>query len=85
MTDLHCHILPGIDDGAKNEDISVALLKKEYEDGIKQVVLTSHFYPERVSLETFLAGRLSAFESLQEALSVQSDGAFFAKIGSDRF
>ena len=29
LVDLHCHILPGIDDGAKNLDVSMALLRKE--------------------------------------------------------
>ena len=27
MTDLHTHILPGVDDGAKNLDMSLALLR----------------------------------------------------------
>ena len=30
MTDLHCHILPNIDDGAKDVSISLRLLEKEY-------------------------------------------------------
>ena len=30
MTDLHCHILPGIDDGAKDVSVSLELLRKEY-------------------------------------------------------
>ena len=33
MTDLHCHILPNIDDGAKDVSISLRLLEKEYADG----------------------------------------------------
>ena len=31
MTDLHCHILPGIDDGAKDTAVSLELLRREYE------------------------------------------------------
>lgn len=42
MTDIHTHILPGVDDGSKNLDISKALLKLEIENGIKDVVLTPH-------------------------------------------
>ena len=26
LTDLHCHILPGIDDGAKDREMSLAML-----------------------------------------------------------
>ena len=32
MTDLHCHILPGMDDGAKDTAVSLELLRREYED-----------------------------------------------------
>ena len=42
MTDLHCHILPGIDDGAKDTAVSLELLRREYEDGVLQI----EFYEE---------------------------------------
>lgn len=29
MIDMHCHILPGIDDGAQTEEDSMALLRAE--------------------------------------------------------
>lgn len=28
MVDLHCHLLPGIDDGSKNMDISLRLARE---------------------------------------------------------
>ena len=37
MTDLHCHILPGMDDGAKDTAVSLELLRREYEDGVASV------------------------------------------------
>ena len=46
MTDLHCHILPGIDDGAKDVSVSLELLRKEYEDGVRNIAFTSHFNSE---------------------------------------
>ncbi len=42
MIDLHCHILPGIDDGAKTLDDSIALLRYAIDDGITHVVCTPH-------------------------------------------
>ena len=59
MLDLHCHILPGIDDGAKNSEISLALLNEEMKQGVKAIAFTPHFHPNRVSLEEFL-GLLAA-------------------------
>ena len=57
MTDLHCHILPGIDDGAQNVLESLKLLKREYEDGVRNIALTSHFNSKRTTVEAFLERR----------------------------
>lgn len=42
MIDIHCHILPGIDDGAKSFDESVAMAKMAAADGITAIVATPH-------------------------------------------
>lgn len=42
MIDLHCHILPGIDDGARTLDESIDLVKLAIADGITHVVCTPH-------------------------------------------
>lgn len=41
--DFHAHILPGIDDGAANLEVSRALLLSQREQGIGTVVATPHF------------------------------------------
>jgi protein-tyrosine phosphatase len=43
MVDIHCHILPGIDDGPESMDESLAMLRMAAEDGIHTVVGTPHF------------------------------------------
>jgi len=43
MTELHCHILPGIDDGAKDLECSLALLREEKKQGVESIVFTPHF------------------------------------------
>ena len=42
MVDLHCHILPGIDDGASTMEDSLAMAESAIEDGITHVVATPH-------------------------------------------
>lgn len=42
MIDIHSHILPAVDDGAKTTEESLKLLKIAREDGIDKVVLTPH-------------------------------------------
>lgn len=44
MIDLHCHLLPNVDDGAKNIDESVALARAAYSSGITHVVCTPHIH-----------------------------------------
>ena len=41
--DIHCHIVPGVDDGAKNLKMSVGMLQKEYDDGVRNIIATPHF------------------------------------------
>ena len=43
MFDIHTHILPGIDDGAKDMDTSLAMLAMAADSGTKNIVLTPHF------------------------------------------
>lgn len=47
--DVHCHLLPGVDDGFPTLEKSLRALKKLEEHGIKKMVLTPHFmkdYPD---------------------------------------
>ena len=44
MIDIHSHILPGIDDGAKDLNESLALLKMAESDGITHIVATPHIH-----------------------------------------
>ena len=69
LTDLHCHFLPGMDDGATNEQMALQLLKAEYDSGIHQVALTSHFDCEKTKLNNFLEMRNQSLERLNIALS----------------
>lgn len=82
MTDLHCHILPGIDDGAKDVSVSLELLHKEYEDGVRNIAFTSHFNSERTTVEAFLEKRAAAYTRLTEALK-EEPMDFRFKLGSE--
>lgn len=41
--DIHCHIVPGVDDGATDIGETVKLLRMEYEQGVRTVITTPHF------------------------------------------
>jgi protein-tyrosine phosphatase len=42
MVDIHCHILPGLDDGAKSMEESLQMAEMAIDDGITHVVATPH-------------------------------------------
>lgn len=44
ITDIHSHILFQVDDGSDSLETSLKLLKKEYEQGVRNVILTPHFH-----------------------------------------
>jgi protein-tyrosine phosphatase len=45
MIDLHCHLLPGIDDGPQNLDVSLAMAQEFARDGVTIVACTPHILP----------------------------------------
>ncbi|MGN0601814.1 MAG: CpsB/CapC family capsule biosynthesis tyrosine phosphatase [Oscillospiraceae bacterium] len=65
IIDFHSHILPGIDDGAKNIEESVALLDKLAENNTDIVVATPHFYCQEQSVSQFIENRNAAYEKLK--------------------
>ena len=42
MIDLHCHILPGVDDGAENIEASIAMAEQAVSQGITHILCTPH-------------------------------------------
>ena len=49
IIDIHTHILPGIDDGAKNWDTCLEMLKNSAKNGVEQVIATPHKLPWKES------------------------------------
>lgn len=42
FVDIHCHVLPGLDDGAKNIDDTISMLTEYEKMGVKKIVATPH-------------------------------------------
>lgn len=47
--DLHSHILPALDDGAKDLNRTREMLQIAYEEGIREIIATPHFFASRKS------------------------------------
>lgn len=68
MIDFHTHILPGIDDGSRDIDMTEKMLYMEQSMGVSHIYATPHFYAHRRSIESFLERRNRALEKTKEVL-----------------
>lgn len=50
-TDIHTHILPGIDDGSKDWEMTENMLKAAVIQGVETIIATPHNYPGRTPQE----------------------------------
>ena len=73
MTDLHTHILPGMDDGAATVEESLAMLELQQRQGVDTVVLTPHFYSDREKIDRFLARRRQAMDQLEDTIAARAE------------
>ena len=69
MIDIHSHILPGMDDGSRDTDMSLRMLESISRQDIDTVFMTPHFYADINDPETFLLERRKSFENLVSAIT----------------
>ena len=90
FVDLHCHALPGLDDGPKTDADAFALLEQAYFEGTAAIVATSHFNfqyahdPARVAalvetLEREAPAAPLLFPGCELELNAEALRAFFAE------
>ena len=69
MIDIHSHIIPNVDDGARSVEETFNILKEAQEAGFTDVILTSHFL--LIYYETNAQELIFWKEKLQEVLKKQ--------------
>lgn len=67
--DMHCHIIPDVDDGAATPQGALALLKEEYSQGVRHIIFTPHY--RREMFETDRSYVESQFRMLKELAAPQ--------------
>ena len=80
MIDLHCHMLPGIDDGAPTLEVALAMARCAAADGITHVACTPHIYPGLY--ENDREGIAAAIDAFRAVLA-EEDIALTLVIGAD--
>ncbi|KML41343.1 tyrosine-protein phosphatase [Cytobacillus firmus] len=68
MIDIHCHILPGIDDGAQTIEDSLDMAKEAVREGISSIIATPHHNPSyRNTKDEIIEAVIELNNSLKEA------------------
>lgn len=63
MTDWHCHILPGVDDGVKTMEDALVILNRYEEAGVKEVWLTPHIMEDLPNTTELLNTRFAELKA----------------------
>lgn len=79
MIDLHCHYLPGIDDGPETMGEALDLARAAVADGITHAILTSHVHPgryanQRSNLQQVFDGFAAELQAAHIPLQVRMGG-----------
>jgi protein-tyrosine phosphatase len=70
MIEIHCHLIPGIDDGAADLTVSQAMLADYHAQGVDEIICTPHFEPvnyiSETALDDYFRLRQKQYDSLRE-------------------
>jgi protein-tyrosine phosphatase len=73
MVDIHCHLLPGLDDGAESLEISLQMAEMAIADGVSHVIATPHASSEYPFLPELVRSRRDEIQSrIGERLAIST-------------
>lgn len=77
MVDIHCHIIPEVDDGARSWEVAAAMCEIAVQDGIEHIVATPHADSHYTYNREELAARLERLQQMAGAMPRFSLGCDF--------
>lgn len=80
-TDIHCHIIPGVDDGSPDVDTSVGLVERMMEMGLERIIPSPHV--TAVTFENNVSVLDPAFELLRTELKRKGMGDSVTVYGAE--
>ena len=76
MVDIHCHIIPGVDDGSRSWEMTREMCRIAADDGVRHIVATPHCNDE-------YSYDRERYEELKDKLTEASEGRIEFSIGCD--
>ncbi len=84
MYDLHCHLLPGIDDGPETLDEALAMARLAVVEGIRKSVVTPHLHVGRWDNDrTTIEAAVAAYRRALAAADIALEIGFAAEVRCD--
>ena len=84
MIDIHCHILPEVDDGPKSWEVAIEMCRMAAADGITHIVATPHANDRYVYDRAYLSGLLDQLrDQLRDGLQEKTIPALQFSLGCD--
>jgi protein-tyrosine phosphatase len=77
MVDIHCHILPALDDGAESLEMSIAMAEMAIADGVTHVIGTPHASPDHQFIPELVKKRKDELQAMFEGRLTLSTGCDF--------
>ena len=85
MTDIHCHILPSVDDGAPDMTEALAMARMAEDSGVTTVIATPHCAIPGTERDNFISRELyDRFVALRDAIAAEGIGVRL-KAGAEIF
>jgi protein-tyrosine phosphatase len=77
MVDIHCHILPNLDDGAESMEIACGMAEMAIEDGVTHIIGTPHASPEHTFAPELIKQRRDELQARFEGRLTFATGCDF--------
>ncbi|MGA7915652.1 MAG: CpsB/CapC family capsule biosynthesis tyrosine phosphatase [Candidatus Acidiferrales bacterium] len=77
MIDIHCHLLPGLDDGPDSVEMSLEMAEMAIADGITHVISTPHAHPNHAFVPELVKARRDELQERFEGRLVLATGCDF--------
>lgn len=74
MVDIHTHILHNLDDGPKTVDDSICVIRALVDDGVTDIVATSHYFSSSTAMEEFAERSRKRIDELKEVIAEKKIG-----------
>ena len=84
-TDMHCHLLPGVDDGSSNISETISCLKTLYSVGFKKIYFTPHFQAHYPNNEEDIKQRFAELKKTLEKEKIDDMPEVIDVAGEYRF